>query len=402
MKVVQINSVYGQGSTGRIVENIDNLLKNTDIDSYVIYGRNKHKTNENVINLNKNIDIYLHVVKTRLLDQHGMGSRNTTHKIIKILEKIKPDIIHLHNIHGYYINIKILFKYLNKVDTHIIWTLHDSWAFTGHCAYFDFVGCRKWQSGCESCPEKHAYPKALLIDNSANNYQNKKELFNSLNKMILISPSKWLSNLVKKSFLQKYEVRIINNGVDLSVFKPSKSDFKSRYDIENKFVILGVASTWNRRKGLNYFLELNQLIDDNMTIVLVGLDRKQINNLPDNVIGIGKTDNVKELVSIYSNSDVFINPTLEDNFPTTNIESLACGTPVITFATGGSAEIIDYQTGRVTKSKTAKAIYEEIIKNYYLKKKPTELCVERVKKLYSSTEKYNEYLKLYRSLGEKT
>jgi glycosyltransferase involved in cell wall biosynthesis len=288
----------------------------------------------------------MHGLQTRIFDNHGMASKIATKKLIKQIKQINPNIIHLHNIHGYYLNYAILFEYLNELNIPIVWTLHDCWSITGHCTYFSFVGCNKWKSECYSCPQKKSYPTSWFIDRSKENFRLKKKHFTSLSNMTIVPVSNWLSDLIKESYLHKYPIRTIHNGIDLSVFKPSDSEkFKSMYNIQNKFILLGVANKWELRKGLKDFVELSNLLDSDYKIVLVGLSRKQIEQLPDNILGIERTESVEGLAEIYSAGDVFLNPTYEDNFPTTNLEALACGTPVITYETGGSPEAIDESTG---------------------------------------------------------
>lgn len=352
MKILQINSVCGIGSTGRIATDIHNILIKQGHESYIAYGRNLPKNCDNTIRIGTIIGNYIHVAKTRIFDKHGFGSILATKKLINKIKDINPDIIHLHNIHGYYINIKILFNYLKLANKPVVWTLHDCWSFTGHCAYFDYVGCEKWKSGCYSCPEKKAYPRSLIVDNSIHNFKIKKKIFTGVKNLTIVTPSQWLANLVQKSFLNEYPVKIINNGINLNIFKPNKSDFRKKFNLYGKFIILGVAGVWDRRKGLKHFIEMADKVSKDEVIVLVGLTEKQINQVPKNIIGITRTDNVEELVDIYSSADVFVNPTLEDNFPTTNLEALACGTPVVTFDTGGSPEsIVNLKTGIVIENK---------------------------------------------------
>ena len=336
MKVLQVNTVCGTGSTGRIAADIHKMLIEQRHESIVAYGRGTTHNCDNTIKIGNNLDFYRHALKTRILDKHGFGSKNATRKFIEEVKDYNPDLIHLHNVHGYYINIKLLFNFLKEYKKPIVWTLHDCWAFTGHCSYFDFANCYKWETHCQKCPEKKSYPKSVFLDNSYDNFEKKKKLFTGLKNMTLVTPSCWLANLAKRSFLKEYPVKVINNGIDLDVFKPTLSDFREKYGLENRFIILGVASEWTRRKGLEYFIELSKILSDKEAIVLVGLSKKQKQDLPKNIVGITRTNSPKELAEIYTASDIYFNPTLEDNFPTTNLEALACGTPVITFNTGGS------------------------------------------------------------------
>ncbi len=398
MKVLQINVSCGRGSTGRIATDIHKLLLEQGHESVIAYGRGEAINCDNTIKIGNNIDFYKHALKTRLLDEHGFGSKKATEDFIDKIINYNPDIIHLHVVHGYYLNIEILFNFLKKYNKPVVWTLHDCWAFTGHCIHFDYANCNKWETHCQKCPEKKSYPKSIFIDNSYNNYEKKKKLFTGLDKLTLVTPSEWLAKLVKRSFLKEYPVKVINNGIDLNVFKPVPNNFRERHNLTNKFIILGVAHKWNRRKGFEYFIELSKLIEPDEAIVLVGLSKNQLKQLPKNIIGITRTNNVKELAEIYTTADVFFNPTLEDNFPTVNLESLACGTPVITYNTVGSIETIDDTTGfMVEKGDLENAI--RIIRKIKSegKEKYSESCIKRANKYYNKDDKFQEYIELYKN-----
>jgi putative colanic acid biosynthesis glycosyltransferase len=401
MKVLQINSVCGLGSTGRIVTDIDTTLRENKIESYIAYGRETSINNDHILRIGSKLDYYIHGGLTRLFDTHALlGSSMASKRFIEQIKKIDPDVIHLHNVHGYYLNIKILFDYLKTSGKPVVWTLHDCWSFTGHCAYFSYAQCDKWIEGCYQCPQRKSYPTSLFIDNSKRNYQRKKGLFTSLGNMTIVSPSQWLADLVAQSFLGKYPVRVIHNGIDTDVFKPAAVDSViEKFQLEDKFIILGVSSIWGQRKGLNYFIELSKMIDDHSVIVLVGLDEKQIVALPVNIIGIKRTSNVNELAQLYSAADVFVNPTLEDNFPTVNLEALACGTPVITFDTGGSPEAVDDGCGYVAEignMDDVKNFIDQVRREG--KVAYSEQCVTRVKENFDKNDRFTEYLELYSHL----
>ena len=342
MKIVQINS-FSNGSTGKIMMSIHKELLNQGHDSYVVWGRGRKGENEHEIFLNDKIGVYRHALSSRLTGKTGFYSKKSTKKLLKKLDEIKPDVVHLHNIHGYYINIEMLFNYLKKNNIRVIWTLHDCWAFTGQCPHFTAAKCDKWKTECKKCPMIHEYPRAFK-DNSNWNYKKKKELFNGLN-MTIVTPSKWLANLVKESYLKDYQVKVINNGVDTNIFKPTPSDFRKKYNLEDKKIILGVASVWTEKKGFNDFIELAKLLDDNYRIVLVGVNKKQMKKLPNNIIGITRTENQKELAGLYSTADVFFNPSIEESFGLTTIESMYCNTPVIVRNSTALPEIIATENG---------------------------------------------------------
>ena len=356
MKVLQINTVCGVGSVGRIVRQIHEALREKGHESYIAYGR-KPLGCDGAIRIGEDLDVYFHVFLTRVFDLHGFGSKKATKKFLKIVEEINPDIIHLHNIHGYYLNIEVLFDFLKSFDKPVVWTLHDCWAFTGHCSHFTYAKCERWKTGCYSCPEKKSYPRSVIFDNSKSNYARKKKAFTGAKNMTLVTPSQWLAGLVKESFLRDYPVQVIPNGIDTEVFKPTPSDFKKRYGLDGKFLILGVANVWGKRKGFDYFLDLSKYLSDDEIIVLVGLSDERIKNLPNNIIGIKRTNSAKELAEIYTAADVFFNPTLEDNYPTVNLEAQACGTYVITFDSGGAKEtIISKESGIAIKPCNAEDI----------------------------------------------
>lgn len=399
MKVLQINSVCGIGSTGRIATDIHNALQGQGHEGYIAYGRNLPENCNNAIKIGKKYDKYVHVALTRAFDKHGFGSQKATQQFIREITEIDPDIIHLHNIHGYYINIKVLFDYLKQANKPVIWTLHDCWAFTGHCSHFDYIGCEKWQKGCYNCPQKQEYPASNLIDNSKYNYLKKNEIFTGVKNLTIVTPSKWLVGLVNKSFLKEYPVKVINNGIDLEIFQPTENDFKQKNNLEDKYLILGVANIWGEKKGYNYFLELSDKIKGDELIILVGLTEMQKRGLPQNIIGIKKTNNIKTLAEIYSAADVFVNLTLEDTFPTTNLEALACGTPVVTFNTGGSIESVNEHCGFVTQ----KGDLEEVIKKINIiksgkKGNHSAVCSKYAKTFYNKNDRYHDYIEIYENM----
>ena len=349
MKIVHINT-FPYKATGMIMMNVHKALLKNGQQSYVVWGRGRKPENNNEISIEDNIGIKYHGVYTRLTDKTGFASKRATKALLSELDRIKPDIVHLHNIHGYYVNIEMLFSFLKNKSIKVVWTLHDCWSFTGHCAYFDAVGCEKWKVGCNNCPQKNTYPSSILLDNSSWNWNKKKDLFTGAD-ITLVTPSEWLKKLVKQSFLKDYPTIVINNGIDLSVFKPTTDEtyldnLRSKYGLDKRPIILGVASEWTKRKGLFDFVELSQTLLE-YQFVVVGLTEKQIKSIPKTLKGIKRTNNVQELVGLYSLATIFFNPTYEDNYPTTNLEAIACGTPVFTYDTGGSPESIVNGFGKV-------------------------------------------------------
>nr|WP_315023602.1 glycosyltransferase [uncultured Aminipila sp.] len=396
MKILQINSVYGVGSTGRIVKDIETKIAEYGHTSFVCYGRGNTKKDGNLYRIGTDFDNKLHGLMTRAFDCHGLFSTRATKNLIEVISRINPDVIHLHNIHGYYINIRVLFDFLRDFKKPIVWTLHDCWAFTGHCAYFDYVNCDKWMYGCNKCPQKREYPSSLGLDRSWHNYLLKKKYFSNIDNLTIVTPSEWLSGLVYKSFLNQNKVKVINNGIDLTKFKMIESDLRESLKLQNKFVILGVASVWAKRKGLKDFVELANNLDESYGIVLIGVTQEQKKMLNEKIITIARTDSIEELAKYYSMADVFINPTTEDNFPTTNIEALACGTPVITYNTGGSPEIIDENCGIVVEKRDIKGLIDAVNKVKY-----GCVSVDNVIKRsmnFDKNKKFDEYIHLYEEL----
>ncbi len=359
MKVLLINETCGTGSHGRICKEIADKYAADGHEVKIAYGRYGEVPEEcrkYAVRIGSMIDVYVHVLYTRLADRHGFGSRLATKRFLKWVDKYGPDLVWLHNIHGYYINVELLFQWIKKhQNKEIKWTLHDCWAFTGHCGHYMAVGCTKWKTQCFRCPEKRQYPKCILIGHSRKNYKKKKELFCNVGNMSLIVPSEWLRSQVKRSFLRKYPIQVIRNQIDTKIFKRTESNIRETYGLTGKFIILGVASRWTRRKGFDDMITLSKMIDHKCIIVMVGLSAKQIRKIPGNIIGIRRTENKVELAELYSAADVFINLTYEENYPTVNLEAEACGTPVITYDTGGCRETVSHcysrlvRTGDVTK-----------------------------------------------------
>lgn len=343
MKLLLINSVCGIRSTGRIVTDIANEYKAKGYECRIAYGREKVPDECKSISyrIGSDINIYFDAAKSRILDNDGFNSVNATKKFIKWADEYDPDVLWLHNLHGYYINLELLFAWIkHRKNMEVRWTLHDCWPFTGHCAHFSYVRCEKWKKQCEKCCQKREYPSSILLDRSYFNYIKKKELFCGVERMTIITPSYWLADLAKQSFLSEYPVEVVHNEIDKGIFKPTIGDFRVKYGLQNKKVILGVASSWNEKKGLSDFIKLAQVLDERFIVILVGVTQKQVKNIPSDIICIQRTDDMKQLAEIYSAADVFLNLTYEDTYPTVNLEAQACGTPCITYRTGGSIESV--------------------------------------------------------------
>lgn len=398
--VFHINTIGNSGSTGRIAEGICKLAMEKGMSCHTAYGR---WTNPSVTQLHKignKFSIYWHVAMTRFFDRHGLASKKATRALIDNIREIKPDLIHLHNIHGYYLNYPLLFHFLAQLDIPIVWTLHDCWTYTGHCVHYTAVKCNKWKNECYQCPNLKDYPQSWFIDHSTTNFQTKKDAFTKLKNLTIVTVSQWLGNEVKQSFLNKYPIIRIYNGIDTNKFLPQTVN-AADYGWENKFIILGVATVWNERKGLDDFIRLSKLLDENELIVLVGLSNQQIKHLPPNIIGLKKTENIDELIRLYSVADVYINFSPEETFGLTTIESMACGTPVIVVNSTASPEIVNEEVGYVIEPHNvhdAKKQIQEIKRK--TKKAYSEMCRTYVTKHFNETERYKEYIQLYEKLWE--
>jgi len=393
-KIVFVNTVCSSGSTGRIVYELYKRATEHGYKCAVAYGRGTAAgvPECDAYKIGSTASLYKAALISRLDDREGFHLKAQTKKFLRFLDSFRPDIIHLHNIHGYYLNCELLFSYLaSHREIKVVWTLHDMWALTGHCAVVDLDTCPKWIDGCHSCKRLYEYPKSALFDSSRKNYAQKKALFSSVENMTLVTPSEWLMQNVKRSYLKNKDVTVINNGIDLTCFCPTDSDLRKKHGLENKTVILGVSFVWLRAKGFDDFLALRKLLPDDFVIVLVGVDEKTAQSLPGGVIGISRTESREELAAWYTAADYFVNLTYYDTFPTVNLESLACGTPVITYRTGGSPESLTDKCGVVSEKGSVERVAG------ILKGKPrfsVEDCVRRAGK-YDKNNALKGYLEIY-------
>ncbi|MBR4838092.1 MAG: glycosyltransferase [Bacteroidales bacterium] len=394
-KIVQINTALNCGSHGRIVEQISHVGAGRGFDTTIVHGaRYVNKSQFADIQTTTKNQERLNGMRSLLFDAHGLGLKCATKSLITKLEEIKPDIVHLHNIHGYYLNYQILFDYLAKSGVPVVWTLHDCWSITGHCSQFENYNCDKWKTQCHDCQYiMDWYPKSL-IDRSRRNFELKKQCFTSVKNMTIVPVSHWLEDKVKQSFLAKYPIKVINNGVDISSFRPSEASGKIS---SNKFMILGVASNWDDDKGVQEFIKLS----DNVyyQVVMVGVKDELKQKLPKSIIAVSRTNNQQELAEYYSLADVFVNPTYKDTFPTVNLEALACGTPVITYKTGGSPESITPETGIVVD----KGDFEQLCTAIEVVRKNgkhcySDSCRERAVKFYNKDDRFKDYIDLYENI----
>jgi Glycosyltransferase len=403
--IVQINTVINSGSTGRIAEEIGQAIIREGWKSYIAFGFEDRDSQSQKIRIGSKFDVKRHILLTKYFDRHGLGSKAATRELVDKLKAIQPDIIHLHNIHGYYLNYPILFEYLKESQIPVVWTLHDCWPFTGHCPYFSFIGCERWKTGCYRCPQKKAYPKSKLFDRSTLNYLQKKACFSAISENLYLVPvSDWLADIARLSFLKTAHIQRIHNGIDTTVFSPrpyqDRKQALASYQIQADFIILGVANRWEQRKGLDDFIQLADRLPKECKIVIVGLSERQRNRLlHPNIIGITRTENTNQLADLYSAADVFVNPTWEDNYPTTNLEAQACGTPVITYRTGGASESIIPGTGFIIPQGDLDKLLSGILS---IKEKGKETfsqtCRDHALQQFPKADRYAEYIQLYNNI----
>ena len=405
-KILQINPVIRiNTSTGRIMQEIGQLAMNNGWESYIAYsyGRDGIKPcDSKLVPVGNKADVAWHGLVTRLTDRHGLASEGATRAFIREIERIQPDIIHIHNIHGYFLNYRVLFDYLSQCNTPVVWTVHDCWLYTGHCYYYSYIGCNKWKTECVQCPQRKMFPSSWWADRSKQNFRDKKAAFTSLPKerFTIVPVSDWIKGEMQHSFLKDYDFRVIHNGIDTNVFTIyGPAEVKKKYQLEGKRIILGVASIWCEEKGWNDFMRLAERLNENERLVLVGVDEKHQAMLPKNVTGIRRTENIRQLAELYSAAEAFVNPTWQDNYPTVNLEAIACGTPVVTYRTGGSIEAVTEQTGLVVEQGDVDGLLqairtiEERGKAYY-----QQPCRTHALKNFKKEDRYAEYLKLYDEL----
>lgn len=342
MKYVFINSVYGQKSTGKIIQKQCHELQAQGHTCLIAYGRQSVDDNQVLqLKIGSYFDQLVHMLRSRLFDQHGFGSKRATRNFLKKLSAYQPDVVWLHNLHGYYLQVELLFAWLKQhPQIKVYWTLHDCWAFTGHCAYFTMARCQKWQSCCQNCPQLASYPVTLGKGQVRENFLRKQHSFTGVANLTLITPSQWLADLTRKSFLAEYPVEVIRNEIDYDLFRPTANQIKAEYQLLDKFLVLGVAVGFEMTKGLIDMLKIRERLDARYVMVLVGLKKEQIRQLPAGIIGLEKVSSQKRLAQLYTAADVFVNPTHQDNYPTVNLEAQACGTPVVTYDVGGSPESV--------------------------------------------------------------
>lgn len=407
--LLQINPVLRVNtSTGRIMQEIGELAMQHGWRSCIAYskGRDGIKSCQSeVIPVGNKWSTIWHGLETRLFDRHGLASNEATRLFVKQIQELKPDVIHIHNIHGYFLNYQILFDFLAKSNIPVVWTVHDCWLYTGHCYYYSYAGCNKWQTGCGHCPQKKEFPASWLIDRSHQNYEDKKQAFTSLplDQLTIVPVSEWIREEMQYSFFRNNQFHVIHNGINTNIFNIyNPEQVKQKYELNGKHILLGVASIWSREKGFDDCIQMADLLHPDEMLVLVGVRPEQQKRLKKNMLGIPRTENIHQLAELYAAADAFINPTWQDNYPTVNLEAIACGTPVVTYRTGGSIEAITDQTGFIVPQGNVKEMLEaaRLIsqrgKAYY-----QQPCRTYALENFRKEDRYQDYLDLYDKLTER-
>lgn len=416
-KLLQINPVLRTStSTGRIMKEIGELAMANGWESYVAYskGRDGLPGSTSIpVPVGNKASVAWHGLQTRILDRHGLGSVRATKRFIEDIRRIGPDIIHIHNIHGYFLNYRILFDFLSHSGIQVIWTVHDCWLYTGHCYHYMYAGCDRWKTGCGHCPQRGKFPRSLLADRSARNFRDKRDAFCSMpeDRLTIVPVSDWMRSEMSESFLKDYRFQVIHNGIDTDVFSPQpalESEVRRCYGLGDRHVILGIASIWSEEKGLNDFVEMAARLDSDEVIVLVGMDRKQLDDvlsrcgrtvLGDRMVAVKRTADVHQLAGLYSTADVLVNPTWQDNYPTVNLEAISCGTPVVTYRTGGSIEAVAGDTGFVVEQGDIEGLVDAVRRVETLGKAHfMDACRSRAVKEFRKEDRYAEYIELYERL----
>ena len=416
-KLLQINPVLRTStSTGRIMKEIGELAMANGWESYVAYskGRDGLPGSTSIpVPVGNKASVVWHGLQTRILDRHGLGSVLATKRFIEDIRRIRPDIIHIHNIHGYFLNYRILFDFLSHSGIQVIWTVHDCWLYTGHCYHYMYAGCDRWKTGCGHCPQRGKFPRSLFADRSARNFRDKRDAFCSMpeDRLTIVPVSDWMRSEMSESFLKDYRFQVIHNGIDTDVFSPQpalESEVRRCYGLGDRHVILGIASIWSEEKGLNDFVEMAARLDSDEVIVLVGMDRKQLDDvlsrcgrtaLGDRMVAVKRTADVHQLAGLYSTADVLVNPTWQDNYPTVNLEAISCGTPVVTYRTGGSIEAVAGDTGFVVEQGDIEGLVDAVRRVETLGKANfMDACRSRAVKEFRKEDRYAEYIELYERL----
>lgn len=394
MKVLFINMAYGAGSTGKIIADIMDMLKKNGNDVKALYGTGEQSHNADAVKVSGKLGYYFHNAASRLTDHAGLYSWAATRKMIREIKAFQPDLIHLHTLHGFYVNYEMLFRFLKEADIPVVWTLHDCWAFTGHCTHFSQAKCTQWQTECRDCKLLRRYPQCYGRGDVRRNFLRKKRAFTGVKNLTITTPSRWLANQVSRSFLRDYPRTVIPNGIDRRIFRPQSSGLRKKYRLEDKKIVLGAANVWNTRKGLPDMLTLADRLGSAYQVVLIGLTERQLPDIPANVLGLLRTANQTELAQWYSAADVFVNPTYEETFGLTTVEAQACGTPVVVYRTDGCPETVAPGNGRLVPQGDMQALEDAVrdITNGSCRVDPQRAAQ------FDKDAVYQDYLELYENV----
>ncbi len=398
-KLLQINPVIKENtSTGKIMRTLGELAQAAGWESYVAYSRARDGVpphSSRLVPVGNKADLLLHWVATRLFDAHGLASRLATRRFVARLRELNPDVIHIHNIHGYFLNYKILSRALAQMGKPVVWTVHDCWLYTGHCYHYASAGCERWKTGCHHCPQKKAFPASWLLDRSRRNWEDKKKAFCSIPGLTLVTVSRWMKGEIARSFLGGVRCEVIHNGIDLDTFRPSPS---AETALAYGTYYLAVASIWLPEKGLQDLEKLSSVLDADERLVVVG-KRPSGHRFPRNVVCLERTADAAALAALYTEAVALVNPTWQDNYPTVNMEAIACGTPVVSYRTGGSPESITPQTGRVVEQGDVEGLAEALhaIRRQG-KEHFSEACRSYALAHFRAQDRFNDYIQLYESL----
>ena len=397
MKVVQINGVSHNGSTGKIVFQLSEVMKRCQIDNYIISsGYKEQRTEERIFFCSSYIGVRLHQCLGTLFGDTGFHSELATLKLIRRLEELKPDIVHIHNIYSYYLHVGILTKYLKNKNIITVWTLHDFWPITGHCVHFEAVECTKWKTRCVNCPQKHSYPYSRFFDCSDKLFKKKKSMFSDWNNLHLVGVSEWVTKNIAESFLKDKDIRVIRNGIDTKIFYPKSVEKPQK--LRDKFIILSVAMSWSKNKGLDDLVQMSELLADDEILILIGLQDDVIETLPKKIIGLSHTETEEKLADWYNVADVCVSASVEETMGLTIAEAMACGTPAAVYNETALPELITDGCGVVCE-KGAENLYRAVCtirangKSAYSKN-----CIFRVKENYNKDKQYIRYCQLYKHL----
>ena len=396
-KLLQINPVVREStSTGKIMREIGQTAISAGWESYIAYSRARDGVpphSSKLVPVGSRLDLFFHFLATRLFDAHGLASRRATRKLIARIREIDPDIIQIHNIHGYFLNYPLLCEYLSRCGKPVVWTVHDCWLYTGHCYHYASAGCDRWQTACHDCPCRRNFPASYLLDRSRRNFQLKKKLFTAIPQLTLVVVSDWMKRELSRSFLSGVDCRTIHNGIDTTVFFPKGGRASSIY-------YLAVASIWLPEKGLGDLAALSALLSPEEKLVVVGkMTRSERHSLPKDVVTLGRTADVDSLVALYSGATALVNPTWQDNYPTVNLEAIACGTPVVTYRTGGSVESIVPETGRIVEQGDVKGLYAALQEIRQQDRGAwRRSCREYALRHFEKSFAFGQYIQLYESL----